>query len=39
MIVKPMFSQVTLHKMHRPPQARFRYLPLATVRKMSKYAI
>ena len=31
--------QVTLHRMHRPPQARLRYLPHATAHKMSKYAI
>ena len=29
--------KVTLHRMHRPPQARSRYLPHAAVRKSPKY--
>ena len=32
-------SQVTLRRMHRPPQARSRYLPHAAVRKMPQYGI
>ena len=36
-MAKEKFPRVTLRKMHRPPQARSRYLPHAAVRKSPKY--